>query len=112
MTPRTTEDAVQDVKMMETPGDWPRWPVLPVKQAPTGAADGWGRMGVILAYDRGYANGRIVVWETNLFTIPTKDHTYENGHVGTVVDWEALEAKPHHLYRDAEEVVDAGWMVD
>jgi len=109
---RTTEDVVRDIGMILAPGGWPQWPVLPVRQASTGAADGWGRMGVILAYDRGYAKGRIVVWETNMFQVPTKDYTNENGRVHKVVDWEALEAIPHHVYKDAEAVVDDGWMVD
>jgi len=95
------------VEMINSPDEWPRWPVLPMKNGeryntnkPT--------HGVILAYHE-HLIEQVTVFHTNMFMIPTKQ--VKNG-THSVIDFEALKAMGYETYPDATAVVDAGWQVD
>lgn len=106
----TTQDHID---MINSPSEWPRWPVLPLKNPGrynTQTCD----HGVILAYGRCHSpeNG-IVVFYANMFSIPAKEiPNSANDGTHSIVDFEALEAMGFEIYPDAEAIIDAGWVVD
>lgn len=86
----------EHVKMIQSPADWPRWPVLPLVRRPL-PMDGRPSEGIIFA---------------------VKDHmtTVYYGNIvklkGATIK-EAMEScDGHHVYPDAEAIVDDGWIVD
>lgn len=100
-----TKEANKHIAMILEPFEWPRWPVLPMKNP-----DNTPNHGVILAVEGYYSQDGscpIYVWHTNLFMIPTK--VTKKG--VSVIDFSMLGDR-HDIYPDAEAVVDAGWQVD
>jgi hypothetical protein len=76
---------------MEMPERWPRWPVLPVKN-PTQREDGiFPKCGVMVEDPMGEV--RAVVYLVNLFAMDLKN-------------------AEKITYRNMDELLDAGWIVD
>lgn len=102
------------VNMINSPDEWPRWPLLPVKNpgrynTPPRTAD----HGIILAYERHFNKNFITVFHCNMFAVPTKMvKNSANDGEHSAVDFEKLEALGYETYRDAEAIVDGGWVVD
>ena len=79
----------KNMRIMENPDNWPRWPILPmVRKTPT---DPLGAPGFI--FDGG--TNKFTVYKANIFMI-TKD----------------FESIPREIYQNFEEIFDAGWRVD
>jgi hypothetical protein len=78
-----------------TPLDWPVWPILPLKRYVDRQHSEYPyECGVIIDAE-GYET---TVFKTNMFLVPRSV--------------EKLLALPKEVYRNAEEVVSAGWLVD
>ena len=85
----------RNLEMMRDRGNWPMWPVLPVKRPST---TGYGFPDC----------GLMVAWEGNLTTVfhasmfELKSGAFK----------EVFGSLPHTRYTDYEAILDAGWVVD
>ena len=79
----------RNIKMMENPNDWPRWPLLPlIRKSNT---DLMGEPGFIVESD----TAKFTVYKANIFMLP-KD----------------FETIPKEVYDNFENIFNAGWRVD
>jgi hypothetical protein len=76
----------RDVKMMRSPIEWPRWPMLPVKRSEKTGPPECGIM---------WATGEPIVYHCNMWAIP-----------------DDLTKAPQTKYDSFDAVVEAGWQVD
>lgn len=80
---------LSDLELMRKPNEWPQWPVLPVKRYPEGQT--WPEVGIMVEGSGEVANPK--VWLTNMFT-------------GIKPETKAED------YKNLDEVIAAGWVVD
>lgn len=82
-----------ELKMMQSPDDWPMWPWLPVKQLSTNPGE-WPKLFGCL-FDDSRRSLSPVVYDVNAHTIKDKD-----------------EVRILKSYESFEAMVDDGWVVD
>lgn len=84
------------VLFLSAPALWPHWPFLPVVRRRPDRAE---ELGVVFDARAARLTGRsATVYFANLFLLPP--------------DLPAFLALPHETFDTAEEVADAGWLVD
>jgi hypothetical protein len=90
----TAAEREKHKRMMADPGDWPRWPILPLKRtSPQGV---------------GLECAIMVAWEEHLTTVFFADMFDLPG--GTFK--EVFGSLPQKKYTDYDAILDDGWMVD
>jgi hypothetical protein len=86
----TTCNTAEHIKFMQSPDEWPAWPVLPVKKA---VAMHNPILGVMIEREGGV---QPTVYLVNMYQLANKP----------------LNTIPSETYTDFEGVYDAGWRVD
>jgi hypothetical protein len=84
----------QDLKMMQSPDDWPRWPLLPIKKPIKGQFPDTAVL---------FADGTATVIWVNPFTLSERPGT----------TWaEKFDGAKKQAYVSFEAMIDDGWRVD
>lgn len=84
----------KSLAFMNDPGEWPRWPILPVKRHD---ANGFTETGLMFAVEE----VRFTVYRGNMFTLP-----------GPRISDAIAACEVIKEYIDLEGVIDDGWIVD
>lgn len=80
-----------DAEMIQSPGDWPWYPLLPIKRR--SASGSWPETAVLVASDIENAASKIRVFNVNLYEIKP--------------EWPVIET-----HDNVESLISAGWVVD
>lgn len=100
------ERRAQEARFIMDPGQWPRWPLLPVKKSDK-ASGGFPVCALMLTEGLGDMTPPLKVYEgLNLF-----DERKQDPAVKTWGDYLKL-ATAVHEFADVEALLDAGWRVD
>jgi hypothetical protein len=117
--------------MMRTPGRWPIWPILAMRNYDRDFIKDDNALGVLLDFPHGAAvkftqSGKTkefvrarpererawyarTVWTVNLMELPDKQTLLRAMMTAELVDWPSI---PHETFNDFDEMYDAGWRVD
>ena len=95
MTRSPTDPRARTLLFLSCPALWPNWPFLPVVRRTRGTEE----LGVVFDARTARLTGySAAVFKTNLFLLPP--------------DLAAFLALPREVFDTAEELTDAGWLVD
>lgn len=89
-------DRERQRRMMLSPMDWPRWPVLPLKRPEAYNDPGREDLGLLVA------------WQGHLTTV----YFANLGELGKGTFAEVFGKLPQRKYADVDAILDAGWKVD